>query len=96
MRKAWSARAKDRPQIPDTVHPILGELISRSWQPSLAKRPPMYMIWQRMREVDFQFVSLCFCCFHSTGVLDQKLLTSLIAILGHDNFWLLIILTLHG
>jgi hypothetical protein len=55
MRKALSARAKDRPQIPDTVHVVLRELISGSWQPSLAKRPTMSIIWQRMREVDFHF-----------------------------------------
>jgi hypothetical protein len=96
MRKALSVRAKDRPQIPDTLHPILRELISRSCQPSLAKRTPMYMIWQRMREVDFQFFSLCFCCFHTTDVRNQKLLTSLIAISGYVIFWQLIILTLHG
>jgi serine/threonine protein kinase len=67
MRRAISTRESDRPRIPESIHPVLRELISRSWMATLAKRPTFETIWKRLREmgfkifarVDVQILPLC-------------------------------------
>jgi serine/threonine protein kinase len=55
IRRATSTRASDRPLIPDSLHPILRELITRSWVPPATKRPSLETLWKRMRSVRFKF-----------------------------------------
>jgi serine/threonine protein kinase len=54
MRRAMSTRASDRPVIPDSLHPILRELMTRSWVPTATKRPSLETLWKRMRSVRFK------------------------------------------
>jgi hypothetical protein len=54
MRRALSPKAKDRPIIPNNLHPIFQEMISRGWTPTLSKRPTMSALWQRMADVRFE------------------------------------------
>jgi serine/threonine protein kinase len=54
MRRAMSTRASDRPIIPDTLHPIVRELMTRSWIPSATRRPSLDTLWKRMRGVKFE------------------------------------------
>jgi serine/threonine protein kinase len=54
MRRAMSTRASDRPMIPDSLHPILRELMSRSWIPTATKRPSIETLWKRMRGARFK------------------------------------------
>jgi hypothetical protein len=55
MRKAMSNKPRDRPVIPRTMHPLLREIISLSWNATPSKRPTFDWIWQKMREIQFQF-----------------------------------------
>jgi serine/threonine protein kinase len=54
MRRAMSTRTSDRPMIPDSLHPILRELMSRSWIPTATKRPSLDTLWKRMRGARFK------------------------------------------
>jgi flagellar hook-basal body complex protein FliE len=54
MRRAMSTRASDRPLIPDTVHPVLRELMSRAWVPMPSKRASLEILWKRMRGARFK------------------------------------------
>jgi serine/threonine-protein kinase len=54
MRRAMSVRPNDRPNIPSYIHPILRELITRSWNPAAQKRPTMETLWKPMQEVGFK------------------------------------------
>jgi serine/threonine protein kinase len=54
MRRAMSTPASDRPVIPDNLHPIVRELMTRSWVPAATKRPTGETLWKRMRGVRFK------------------------------------------
>jgi hypothetical protein len=54
MRRAMSCRPSDRPVIPSDTHPVLRELISRSWIPIAQKRPSFETLWKRMRDCGFK------------------------------------------
>jgi serine/threonine protein kinase len=53
MLRAMSTMPNDRPNISSLIHPILRELITRSWNPAPTKRPMMDTLWKRMRDVGF-------------------------------------------
>jgi serine/threonine protein kinase len=54
MRRAMSARAADRPVIPNGLHPILRELIGKSWFPAPSKRQSFEAMWTRLRDAGFK------------------------------------------
>jgi serine/threonine-protein kinase len=54
MRRAMSTRPNDRPVIPLLIHPVLRELITRSWNPTTTQRPTMDDLWTQMRDVGFR------------------------------------------
>jgi serine/threonine protein kinase len=58
MRRTMSTRASDRPIIPDTLYPILPELITRIWIPSAMQRPSLETLWKRMCAVGFRFFKI--------------------------------------
>jgi hypothetical protein len=49
IRRAVSTRASDRPMIPDNIHSIRRELMTRSWVPTARRRPSLQTLWKRMR-----------------------------------------------
>jgi hypothetical protein len=54
MRRALSTMPNDRPMIPSYyLHPVLRELITRSWNPAATKRATMDALWKRMQDVGF-------------------------------------------
>jgi serine/threonine protein kinase len=53
MRRAMSAKAADRPVIPGGLHPILRELIAKSWLATASKRQSFDAMWKRLRGVGF-------------------------------------------
>jgi serine/threonine protein kinase len=53
MRRAMSAKAADRPIIPNSLHPILRELIAKSWIPVPSKRHSFEDMWNRLLEAGF-------------------------------------------
>jgi serine/threonine-protein kinase len=67
MRRALSTSPNDRPNIPSFIHPVLRELITRSWNPATKKRPSMDTLWKRMRDVGFRL----FPNVNVTSGLDQ-------------------------
>jgi serine/threonine protein kinase len=54
MRLAMSSRPTDRPKLPDHIHSVLQELITRSWIPTAQKRPTMENLWKSMKAVKFK------------------------------------------
>jgi hypothetical protein len=54
MRRAMSTHASDRPVIPDALHPIFRELMSRTWVPVPVKRASPETLWKRIRGVRFK------------------------------------------
>jgi hypothetical protein len=54
MRRAMSAKASDRPVIPGGLHPVLRELIVKSWVPAASKRQSFEAMWKRLRDIQFQ------------------------------------------
>jgi serine/threonine protein kinase len=54
MRRVSRIGPKDRPTIPSFIHPVLRELITRSWNPAKEERLRMDILWEHMREVGFQ------------------------------------------
>jgi hypothetical protein len=57
IRKSRSTQAKDRPVIPDTIHPILREIIQNSWIANLEKRLTFINIWDKLKKARFEFFS---------------------------------------
>jgi hypothetical protein len=57
MRRAMSGRPWDRPTIHRDLHPVLCEVIQRSWNASVEKRPDFEWMWTRLREVGFTVFS---------------------------------------
>jgi hypothetical protein len=53
MRRSMSSRTTDRPKIPNDVHPVLREMITRCWVPIAAKRPAIEDLWKRMQGMKF-------------------------------------------
>jgi hypothetical protein len=75
MRRAMSTRASDRPVIPDSLHPILRELMSRSWIPTATKRPSFETLWKRMRGARFKLfpaIDVHFSSLPNTKELQSK------------------------
>jgi hypothetical protein len=56
MRRAMSVRPQDRPTLPDDVRPFLRDLIRRSWNASVQKRPDFEWISKRLREVGLEVI----------------------------------------
>jgi serine/threonine protein kinase len=55
MRRAMSAKASDRPVIPDNCPPVLRELITRSWNATASKRPTVEALVKSVRDNSGQF-----------------------------------------
>jgi serine/threonine protein kinase len=53
MPCAMSTNVRDRPTIPSGTHPIVREMITRSWNAAPEKRPMMESLWKSMRGVSF-------------------------------------------
>jgi serine/threonine protein kinase len=81
MRRAMSAKAADRPVIPGGLHPVLRELIAKSWVATASKRQSFGAMWKRLRDVQFsvfpsvavQFVPLS---SEQPDIEDRRLLAS--------------------
>jgi serine/threonine protein kinase len=57
MRKAMSARPRDRPALPAGVHPVLREIIQRGWGSAAEKRVDFESMWKCLRDVGFKIFS---------------------------------------
>jgi serine/threonine protein kinase len=57
MRRAMSQKPSDRPVIRSDLHPILRELISKSWVSVASKRSTFEALWKRLRDARFEVFS---------------------------------------
>jgi hypothetical protein len=73
MRKAMSNKLRDRPVIPTTLHPLLSEITSVSWNTTPSKLPTFDLIWSKSDPPRIENFLLC-TQPHETCHLPEKVI----------------------